>query len=152
MEDGILAAPDLICRETSIELIDHTADIGLRIKAVTPAAAFAALTEGMFGIMVKRETITTTHLWRESVQGRDWEDLLVRWLEELLFRYESEGLAVRECHVRSIDPTHVEAELKGCPIDPSVQEMGVQIKAVTYHQLAAHETDDGFVAQVIFDI
>lgn len=134
------------------QIIDHTADIGLRVVAATPAEAFATLTEDMFGIMVARETVAEKERWEESVEARSWEDLVVAWLDELLYRYESERLIAKTCRVTEISSTAIAAELFGDYLDPEVHETGVQIKAVTYHQLHAAETEEGFEVQVIFDI
>jgi SHS2 domain-containing protein len=135
-----------------VEAIDHTADVGLRVWAATSAEAFAAVAEAMFDIMVEREGIEDAHRWQVAVDADDWEDLLIAWLEELLYLYETERMVLHSCHVREIGPSHLDAELAGDYLNPERHPTRVQIKAVTYHQLRAEETAEGFEIQVIFDI
>jgi SHS2 domain-containing protein len=135
-----------------IEPIEHTADIGLRVWADTPADAFAAIAGAMFDAMVNREHIPPRERWSIRVIADGWEDLLVAWLEELLYLYETERAIPEACHITDIAPDHLEAELLGDYLDPTRDEQRVQIKAVTYHQLRAEETEEGFFVQVIFDI
>lgn len=135
-----------------VELIDHTADIGVRVQAPSPAEAFCAVAEAMFDFMVERDAVAPAETWQMRVEAEGWEDLVVTWLEELLYGFESQGLIPRTCHVQELDSSHVLAELAGEHLDPHRHETKLQIKAVTYHQLRAEETGEGFVIQVIFDI
>jgi len=135
-----------------VEPIDHTADVGVRVRAPSPAEAFACVAAAMFDFMVEREGVAPERRWSVRLEAEGWEDLLVAWLEELLYRYESEGVVPRTFHISEIASTHLVAEIEGEYLDPARHETRSQIKAVTYHQLRAEETGEGFVVQVIFDI
>ena len=135
-----------------VELLDHTADVGVRVHADSPAAAFAAVAEAMFDVMVDRDQIEEVRTWEVRVEAEGWEDLLVVWLEELLYRYEMDLLVAHRCHIVELSPTRLLATLHGDRLDRPKHDIGVQIKAVTYHQLVAEEAEEGFVTQVIFDI
>jgi SHS2 domain-containing protein len=135
-----------------VNIVDHTADVGLQVRASSPAEAFKAVGEAMFDIMLHREEVDERETWRISVAATDWEDLLVRWLEELLYRYEIDGLVVRRCFIREIVPDHLNADAVGEHLDTGKHQPKIQIKAVTYHQLKAQQASDGFEIQVIFDI
>ena len=135
-----------------VEALDHTADVGLVVRADAPDVAFAAVAEAMVDIMVNREQVEEAESWQVEVEADGWEDLLVTWLEEVLYRFEMDGLVPHSCHVDAISPTHLLATLCGEHLDRDKHEMGVQIKAVTYHQLRAEETGEGFEIRVILDI
>lgn len=135
-----------------IELIDHTADVGLDVRAADGPAAYAAVAEGMFDILLDRSRVEPAESWEVQVDGADSGELLVTWLEELLYLYESEGRALRSCTVLDLSSTHLRAEVTGERFDRTKHDPHVQIKAVTYHQLHAEETPDGFHIRVIFDI
>jgi SHS2 domain-containing protein len=137
---------------TSTELIEHTADIGLRVTAPTPEAAFVATAEGMFDIMVSREEVQPRRTVSVEAAAEAYDTLLVAWLEELLYHYEVDRFIPREIRLPELTPQHIRAELIGDLLDPAIHEPGVQIKAVTYHQLRAEKTGQGFEIQVIFDI
>lgn len=138
--------------DVRVESLDHTADIGLRVVAPSAAAAFAAIAEGMFDAMVDRTQIEEVETRHVQVEAESWEDLTVVWLEELLYLYETDLFVPQTCHVQAISPRELVALLRGDRLDRSKNETGIQIKAVTYHQLQAEETPEGFQIQVIFDI
>jgi SHS2 domain-containing protein len=139
-------------KPTLVELIDHTADIGLRVRASTSHQAFCALAEAMFDILLDREQVVPAEQWQVHVGAGGWEDLVVFFLEELLYLYEARGLAVHACTITEIGENHLDAEMSGDYLTTERPERKVQIKAVTYHQLRAEQTPRGFEIQVIFDI
>ena len=135
-----------------VEQLDHTADIGLRIEADSAAEAFEAAAAATFDVLVDRERVEERETRELSLRADGWEDLLVSWLEELLYWYEGERFVLRSARVREIEPERLVAEVRGERLDVERHEPGLQIKAVTYHQLRAEETSEGFLVQVIFDI
>ena len=135
-----------------IEFLDHTADIGVRVRAATPTQAFVATAEAMFDFMVERGQVSAIHRWPVQVEANGWEDLLVTWLEELLYLYEMERIVPSAIQVMEITSTRLTAEMEGEYLDPARHETKIQIKAVTYHQLLAESSADGFIVQVLFDI
>ncbi len=136
-----------------VEHIDHTADVGIRVLAATPEAAFIAAAEAMLDmIVVNRDAIAEAQSRQVGVEADGWEELLVAWLEELLYELEVEHLVPSSIVIRELSSDRLHAELRGESFDPDQHESGIQIKAVTYHQLVAEERDQGFQVQVIFDI
>lgn len=136
-----------------VELVEHTADIGIRVQASTPEEAFAAAAHGMLDIIVpNRPRVEASERSEVRLKSEDWTDLLVRWLEELLYAYEIEGLIPVGFEFDRIGPSGMEARVSWRRINPKSDQRGVQIKAVTYHMLEAKPTENGFEAQVVFDI
>ena len=136
----------------TVSHIDHTADVGIRVSAPSAAEAFVAAAEGMVDIMVDRTEVAERETWSIELEATAWDDLLVAWLEELLYRYETERLIPKRIELGRLSPDRLAGELHGEHLDPQRHDTGVQIKAVTYHQLRAEETEAGFEIQVIFDI
>ncbi|HLJ68257.1 MAG TPA: archease [Chloroflexota bacterium] len=141
----------------TVSLIDHTADIGVDVLAPDPAAAFVAAAQGMFDIVVGREAALSaaggTGLSRSiELRADGWEDLLVAWLEELLFIYETERVVPAAIDMAEISASHLAATMQGHILDPCGPQTGLQIKAVTYHQLRAGPSKRGFEIRVIFDV
>jgi SHS2 domain-containing protein len=138
---------------TLVEQIEHTADIGIRVRASSPEEAFEAAALGMFDIVAPSRRIADASERSEvRLTGDGWADLLVKWLEELLFIYEIDGLVPIRAEVDRIGPHGLEAHVSWHCFNPAPDQRGVEIKAVTYHMLKAGPTADGFEAQVIFDI
>jgi SHS2 domain-containing protein len=75
------------------------------------------------------------------------EGLLVAFLEELRFLGEVEGLAFDSFDLQ-VKGFKLEAHLEGRPVASRSKE----IKAVTYHNLAVQQTDQGLRANIVFDV
>lgn len=140
------------CRPAEIEQIDHTADIGVVVRAATPKDAFIAVAGAMLDYMVERDQVPEAQERTLEITADCWEDLLVTWLEELLYLFESERFVPKRIELAELTPDRLQARLHGDTLDPERDETKIGIKAVTYHQLKAEEMEEGFAVRVIFDI
>ncbi len=138
--------------EARYELLDHTADVGLDARGATLADVFAQAAEGMYALMVEPAGVREVEQRTIEVAAEDRERLLVAWLLELLFLTESEGLVFRRFEVEVEGETRLRGRAWGEPLDPDRHELGVAVKAVTYHLLEVAQVDGGYRARVIFDI
>jgi SHS2 domain-containing protein len=89
-----------------------------------------------------------------TLEGPELDLLLVDWLSELLFRFETTGLLVARAAVELVaaDVYRLGARIEGEPLDPERHAMKVLLKAVTYHALDVREADGRWTATVVFDI
>lgn len=133
------------------QLIDHTADVGIAAFGESVAEAFAATAAGMFSIITDLDSIEEVLSQSISVEADDIEELLVSWLNELLFLFEVEGLLFRRFEVE-IEDGRLRAVAFGQEIDPARHNIHTAIKAVTYHLLEVALEDGGWRTRVIFDI
>lgn len=136
------------------QIIDHTADIGIKVEAKDLEQLFvdaaAALTDLL--ITQKREYIPSIDVPIE-IRAPALDQLLVRWLQEMLFVFETRRLVLSKFWVDEISERHLLGDAKGIKFDPTRHEQKLAIKAVTYHQLKVEKTPSGlWQAQVIFDI
>jgi SHS2 domain-containing protein len=134
------------------ETFEHTADLGLRVRAADLPSLFAEAARGLFSIIVADpcavrplETISL------SVEGDTSELLLFDWLNELLYIYETRRLLLAEFVVQ-LGPTGLTATARGEPIDPSRHTLDHEVKAITYHALKLQRESGGWLAEVIVDI
>lgn len=137
----------LNCR---FEELGHTAEVGLRIQADAPEPLFACAAQAMFALLrapVDAEQPPIVHHIR--LDAFDGESLLVDWLSELLYLFETTGALFTDCTVMRWTPTQLQAEVRG---RKPLTAPAVHIKAVTYHQLVITANADGWTAQVYFDI
>ena len=132
------------------ELIEHTADVGVKAYGNSVAEAFAHAAKAMFDIITDKSQIDVVGQYDIELDATDLELLLVDWLSKLLFLNGAKNLVFGKFEVR-IDGTHLVAHVYGEEYDLKKHKMGVEIKAVTYHMLAVHEKKPVFV-QVLFDI
>lgn len=135
----------------SFELLEHTADIGIAARGENLADLFRAAAEGLRFIVTSAPCCAEQkrHLF---LQGHDVEELLVTWLQEILYLLESEQFLPAAFDIESITPTSIEASLTGTRLDPAHQQLEREIKAVTFHRLAIHQHEHGWRATVYLDI
>jgi SHS2 domain-containing protein len=129
-------------------LIDHTADLGMRVSAPTVEALFVEAALALCGIM---GGLTPSEEERLTVRctGIDRVDLLVRWLQEVLFLVEVKGFRVAEIVVEHLTDTDLRGSLRGaCTGEP----LKAEVKAVTYHNLEVVHIDNQYVATIILDM
>lgn len=160
------------------EVINHTADIGLRIRAATLEDLFREAAEGMFSLLVedpaaiREETaveievaagsgfVLPSHgspgenrgvLGVSTPLSEDWADLLHDWLAELLVAFDSRHWIFRRFDVQ-FTTTGLRGQAWGEEFQPERHRPRMEIKAVTYHGLEIYPTERGYETQVIFDL
>ncbi len=134
------------------KLLDHTADIGIIVSGKDVSEAFDNAAYAMFDILADIDKVEETDSLDLQVSAASVEELLVAWLDELLYRYETERFICSRFVINDISDTSLNASVFGEKIDPTRHEIKTEIKSVTYHQLKVERTDDGWEAQVIFDV
>ena len=134
------------------EFFEHTADLGLRIRAAELDALFAEAAIALFNAIVE-DLNTVQPLQRVDVRitSDELEFLLFDWLKELLYRFDAEHLLFSrfEVHVAADGLT---ATAWGEPLDRSRHELAHEVKAITYHGLRVEQILDGWLAEIIVDI
>jgi len=134
------------------ELIEHTADIGLRAYGIDIAQTFVNAARGMFSLITDTEKVQERITRDISVSASDQEALLVEWLNELVFLFDSEQLLFTTYYIRFINDTNLQAKACGEKADLTRHEIKIGIKSATYHMLKIEKQRDYYQAQVIFDI
>lgn len=134
------------------ELLDHTADIGIRARGATLAQVFENAARGMFSILTDEENVRPARAYPIKAHALDVEGLLVRFLSELLYKFEAEKLVFRKFEVKTINESRVEALALGEKLDLTRHTVLTEIKSVTYHLLKVQKENGGWLAEVIFDI
>jgi SHS2 domain-containing protein len=133
------------------EIIEHTADVGIRAYGESQAEAYANAARGMFSLIAELDTIRPNLSRQVKVEGSDCEDLLVAWLNELIFLFETQRVLFSRFDIKSISDTHLQARCRGEKVDPHRHEIKIGIKSATYHMLKV-EQNAGWQVQVILDI
>ena len=144
---------DIRLRNTALfELFDHTADLGIRVRAGSLEQLFAEAAQALLSTIVLNSDDVESNISRViSIQSPELELTLVDWLSELLFLYETEGLVFSKFHV-SLDGTNLQATCYGQHVDEAIHKLHHEVKAITYHQLKVVRVDGQWLAEVIVDI
>ncbi|MGH7494962.1 MAG: archease [bacterium] len=134
------------------EPIDHTADVGYRLFAPSLPDLFAVAGQALFDAITELDTVQARIQKSIFVHAADREALFVGWLSELNFLCLTEYLLFARFDIQTLSETQVTAIAHGEKIDPQRHEIKTEIKAVTYHGLYLCEGEQGWEAQVIFDV
>jgi len=132
--------------------LDHTGDCGIEVFARDQETLFANAARAFSDLLIGLEYIKRQLVRNFEVSGDDQESLLVNWLDELLFAFETEGEVYCDYVVESLSSTRISAAAYGEPYRPEHHSYKVAIKAVTFHQLTIAPTDEGWMARIIFDL
>jgi SHS2 domain-containing protein len=106
----------------------------------------------MFSIMTDIKKVNQTAVRDVEVTSEDMKDLLVSWLNELLFICEVEKILFKKFDISELDGTRLVAKCYGEKIDPKRHRIKTEIKAATYHMTQIEGKRDGVRIQVLFDI
>ena len=138
----------------TLETFDHTADVGLRITGSDLDDLFRTAAEGVFDyIVVNRDAVRATTTEGVALRAEATADLLVAWLNELIFRCETRHLLYTRFDVRvAADGLSLEATIGGEPIDRDRHILDHEVKAVTHHGVTLGRAGTGWVAELILDI
>jgi len=139
-------------QELNYTVLDHTADLGMVVRAKTLEGLFEAAALSMIHIMLKVEKISSPIISPLSIEGQDLPDLMVRWLGEILYLFEAERLIIVDANVQNLSKHGLEATVFAIPFQPQVHEVFCEIKAVTYHQVEVKKNNSHWETRVIFDL
>ena len=134
------------------EVMDHTADIGIVAFGRSLAEAFSNAAYAMFDILTDADSIKETDSFDLQISASNVEELLVVWLDELLYRYETERFVCKRFVIDDMSHTSLCATVFGEKVDLSRHEIKTEIKSVTYHHLKVEKINDVWRVQVIFDV
>lgn len=134
------------------EVLDHIADVQVRVFGDTLADLFANAAFALFDTMADIQSVPERTQRALDISADDLEHLVHAWLSELLFLFATQHLLLSRFHVLSVTPQRVTAEVGGEPLDLQRHTFYTEIKAVTYHQLRVERSPHGWVAEIIFDI
>jgi SHS2 domain-containing protein len=135
-------------------LLDHTADLAYEVTAADWPGLLAAATAALGDVILEEDGRPRPERRPVRVAGADREDVLVAWLTEALWLYESEGFVARAAEVRAAGTTSAEGDLVGIRTDPEVEPPDRVAKAVTYHDLSVVPGEEGapWRATIVLDL
>jgi SHS2 domain-containing protein len=133
-------------------LFGHTADLGMVVRGRDRPDLFVQAGWAFFDLMIAFRVFNPQEELEISVRAPDREALMVAWLGELLFYFETRHLVFRKFLIRSLTATALTATVGGEVFNAMNHRVKTVIKAVTYHQLRIWEEKGLWRARIIFDI
>lgn len=145
-------------KNKDFELVDHTADIGLKIYGKTKEELFINAARGMF-YLVTGSLVTPindkslTKYYTIESQASNITDLIVNWLNDLLYIHVTEFVIFDDYIIHNMTEEMITAQAEAIKIKDSPNQVLQEIKAVTYHNLCIYQNQNGrWVANIVFDI
>lgn len=136
---------------TTCEVLDHTADVKLRLRGPSFAAVAAEAGRALARLELGGVATAPSGAWHTiAIQAADRSALLVDWLNELIYRAESQRWVAAEFEVVAATDTALEVRARGVTVDATPS----RVKAATFHGLrvAPIREGDGWEAEVVLDV
>lgn len=134
------------------ELFEHTADLGLRVRAADLDGLFVDAARGLFATIVTPPPQGSPHERLEfQIDGESLQYLLFDWLNELLFTFDTRRLLLGgfEAHV---DGVNLRGAAGGWSFDQERYRLLHEVKAITYHRLLVERREGEWLAELVLDI
>lgn len=128
--------------------IDHPSDVGIIAYGKTREELFENAAFGMFSLMANLDKVVPKQKLEIKIKGEDPENLLINWLNELIFNEDARKMLFKEFKVKKLTDKSLEAEVAGEKIDLNVHDLHRPIKAATYNQLQLGADQ----VKIIFDV
>ena len=134
------------------EIVEHTADVGFHAWGATVAELFANAARALMAIATDPAAVSGNLERGVEIAGHDLESLMVNWLEEILYLFDTGKFAARDFVVDDIAPEWLRTRLIGEPRDPARHAWRIIVKAITYHQIEVVQRNGRWEAAIFVDI
>jgi SHS2 domain-containing protein len=131
------------------KIIDHEADIGFEIYGKTLEELFHNAAFALFSLIVEADDIKAEK--GKKLEIKDSDGLLIVFLNELLYFWETEGFIPRDLSFK-IANGRLSGKVIGGLFNPDNHIIKREIKAATYHRFSINEENGMLKATVILDI
>ncbi len=134
------------------EHFPHAADMGVRGIGRTKGEAFQEAAKALVALTTDLEQVSPREKVEVSLSAPDDEQLLVEWLDALVFEMATRRWVFSRFEAR-IEGGRLAGAFWGEPFDESRHATGVEVKGPTFTELHVGREDDGrWVAQLVVDV
>jgi SHS2 domain-containing protein len=134
---------------------DHTGDVGVVVRAPTLALAFADAASALTDTIADRRLVAATQSAAVELVSTAVDLLLVDWLNDLVYRFETDSLLVARADVSVADEDgqwRLRGTVSGESLDPTRHSIRILVKAATYHALDVSWVGDQWQARFVLDV
>jgi SHS2 domain-containing protein len=145
--------PNILAMDMKIyQSFSHPSDLGLTIFGNSLEALFENAAFAMFDNLCNLDQVKESGKVTVTAQGGDREELLVNFLNELLYLQATKGWLFRTFEVQKLDNSTVKAFAWGEPYSANVHELFHEIKSATYHDIHIRRENGTWRVDVVFDV
>ena len=134
------------------EVIDHTADISVKVSGKTLSELLMNSALAMMDIICDLGSVKPLRGFKFSATGSSYEQLIVNLLQEILYMHEVNGLVFCRFEININEKNEAEVTCWGEETDFSRHDLLNDIKAVTYSGLKVENINGEISATITFDI
>ncbi len=134
------------------KILDHTADVCLRVYGKSFEKLLKNAAKAMMNLITNIELIKPSKSITINIQGETKEELLVNWLQEILYYMEVKKMLFKDFKITSVTEKMVSGNAYGENIDLKRHDLLHQIKAITHHNLKIKKAKDKLTVDIVFDI
>ncbi len=139
----------------SYAFFSHTGDVGVQVHADSLDALFADAALALTDTVTDRRLVTGARQTAVELRSTAVDLLLIDWLNELIFRFDTEGLLIACARVVVTgggDDWTVRGTVEGETIDAGRHSVKTVVKAATYHALEVTRSRSEWRATFVLDV
>jgi SHS2 domain-containing protein len=133
-------------------ILEHPSDLGIEASGRSLKEVFEYAALGLVSIIADPATVDPAERRFVRLEGSDHENLLVKWLSEILYLYDGQQFLPSDVEITRLTATELGAVVAGEPVNEKKHALKMDVKAITYHQLKVEERKDGCLVRVFVDI
>ena len=134
----------------AFRFLEHTADVQAECTGATFEELLESAAHALYALALKETRDARDVECHVAVMGDNQEELLVRWLQELIFLLDTNAYVAAHYVFEGLRNNTLKATVHGYACRPD--ERAQEVKSATYHELKVTQTDEGYLARVIFDL
>lgn len=140
------------------EILEITGDAGIRAFGVELEELFINAAAGLYHLITGSSPVREIRTVEVTAEGSSLESLLVSWLNELIFQFDTYGFLGKSIVLREFpgagtqEGLRIRAVVQGEDFDKSRHGQGLLVKAATYHRLKIEKNEGIYTAEIILDI
>jgi SHS2 domain-containing protein len=138
--------------EARYELFDHTADMGIRVRAASLAELLAPAGEALYAVIGEVVAGSDADPVTFDLAGTEPPLLYRDYLAELLVLFERDARRVTTLAASVFEEQHLRVTARTANVDQTRSLLLREVKAITYHMLGLRSIPGGYEATVIVDI
>jgi SHS2 domain-containing protein len=132
--------------------LDHTADILIRVHALSLEECFAEGGRALMNVMYRNAGTAGKTIERQfSVDAVDTIGLMHDFLSEVLCISESENLVFSDFEVY-LSEGHLDVKISGAPFNGEINGGGSEVKGISFSCLNIIKDEQGYAIDILFDV
>jgi SHS2 domain-containing protein len=136
----------------NFEFFDHEADVGICVRASSLSELFLEAARAIMQWIGPAPERSKPFREKVSLSADDREDLLVRWLQELIFLFQQRHAYLTGVSKLEVRKRRISGIVWGKIWDDSAARQYREVKAVTYHRLRIERHGRIWQARFILDV